>query len=88
MINLRRQPLFKMFAPKRKNRGTMWVSLIGLGLSAAVYGVTRGNRKDIAGSFQNVMKNFTQKNNVNLMGNAALTEFSEELLDSALRNKR
>lgn len=66
----------------------MWVSLIGLGLSAAVFGVTRGNRKDITVPFQNIRKNFSQKTNLNLMDNAALTEFSEELIESALTNKR
>jgi hypothetical protein len=87
MNNLLKQPFFKMFAPKRKSRGTMWASLIGLGLSAAVFGVTRGKRRDLTVPFQNVMKNFSSKTNLNLRDNAAITEFSEELLSSALRDK-
>ncbi|MFZ7942215.1 MULTISPECIES: hypothetical protein [Bacillaceae] len=87
MKSIRRQPFFKLFTPKRKSRGAMWASLVGIGLSAAVFGVTRGKRKDYALPFQNVVKNFAPKSNLNLMDNAALTEFSEELLESALKNK-
>lgn len=88
MRNLRRLPFFNLIMPKRKRRGAMWASLFGLGLSAAVFGVTRGKRKDIALPFQNVVRNFTPKTNINLMDNAALTEFSDELLESALNNRR
>jgi hypothetical protein len=83
-----------MFKRKRKSRGAMWASLFGLGISAAVYGITRGKGKISAPriqnmqSMQNMMKTFTPKTNINMMDNAALTEFSEELLESALRNKR
>ncbi|EKN65309.1 hypothetical protein BABA_20976 [Neobacillus bataviensis LMG 21833] len=88
MKSIRRQPFFKMFAPKRKSRGAMWASLLGIGVSAAVIGVTRGKRKDFALPLQNVVKNFSPKTNLNLMNNASLTEFSEELLESALKNER
>ncbi len=77
-----------MFARKRKSRGAMWASLLGIGLSAAVFGVTKGKRRDIALPIQNMVKNFTPKTNLNLMDNAALTEFSEELLMSALNNNK
>lgn len=86
MRSIKRQPFFKLFAPKRKSRGAMWASLLGIGVSAAVFGVTRGKRKDFALPFQNAVKNFSPKTNLNLMDNAALTEFSEELLESALKN--
>ncbi|MEH7502101.1 hypothetical protein V7152_08645 [Neobacillus drentensis] len=82
------QPFFKMFARKRKSRGTMWASLLGIGLSAAVFGMTKGKRKDLANPFQNMVKNFAPKTNLNIMDNAAITEFSEELLMSALNKKR
>lgn len=82
------QPFFKMFARKRKNRGAMWASLLGIGLSAAVFGVTKGKRRDLALPFQNMVKNMAPKTNLNLMDNAAITEFSEELLMSALNKKR
>lgn len=68
----------------------MWTSasLLGIGLSAAVFMVTKGKRKDLALPIQNIVKNFTPKTNLNFMDNAALTEFSEELLTSALNNKQ
>lgn len=88
MKSIKRQPFFKMFAPKRKSRGTMWASILGIGISAAFLGVTRGKSRDITRPLQNVIKNFSSKTNLNLMDNAAMTEFSEELLESALRNKR
>ncbi|MEH7009396.1 hypothetical protein V7087_01025 [Neobacillus niacini] len=79
------KPFFNMFGMKRKSRGTMWVSLLGVGISAAVFGITRGKRKNIAVPFQNVVQSFAPKNNLNI-NNTALAEFSEELLASALRN--
>lgn len=88
MRKIKYQSFFRMFAPKRKSRGAMWASLLGLGLSAAVFGVTKGKRKDIALPFQNLVKNFSPKTDLNMMNNAALSEFSEELLSSALENKR
>ncbi|MBO0962060.1 hypothetical protein J1P26_20345 [Neobacillus sp. MM2021_6] len=88
MKSIRKQPFFKLFAPKRKSKGALWASLLGIGVSAAVFGATKGKRKDIALPFQNVVKNFSPKTNLNLMNNAALTEFSEELMESALQNDR
>jgi hypothetical protein len=82
------QPFFNMFARKRKSRGAMWASLLGIGLSAAVFGVTKGKRKDLALPFQNVVKNFTANTNLHQMDNTAITEFSEELLMSALNKRR
>ncbi|MFJ5763021.1 hypothetical protein ACIQAA_28680 [Neobacillus sp. NPDC093182] len=78
-------PFFNMFGKKRKNRGTMWISLLGVGISAAVFGLTRGKRKNIVRPFQEVVQSFTPKKNINI-NNTALAEFSEELLASALRN--
>jgi hypothetical protein len=80
------KPFFNMFGRKRKGRGTMWVSLLGVGISAVVLGLTRGKRKNnITVPFQDVVQSFTPKNNMNI-NNTALAEFSEELLASALRN--
>jgi hypothetical protein len=79
------KPFFNLFGKKRKGRGTMWVSLIGVGISAAVFGLTRGKRKNIIQPFQDVVQSFTPKDNMNF-NNTALAEFSEELLASALRN--
>ncbi|MBT2656151.1 hypothetical protein J7E81_13100 [Bacillus sp. ISL-18] len=91
MKKMTRQPLFKLFTPKPKSRMPLWASLVGLGLSAAVFGITKGKRRDFARPFQNVMKNFSEKTNLpslNVMDNAALSEFSDELMESALTNKR
>ncbi|MGX6444222.1 hypothetical protein ACWM35_13475 [Neobacillus sp. K501] len=82
MRDILKLPFFNMFVKKRKRSGTMWASLIGLGLSAAVFGMTRGRRKDIALPFQQNM------NSRNGMTNLALAEFSEELLASALKNDK
>jgi hypothetical protein len=78
-------PFFNMFGVKRKSRGAMWVSLLGVGISAVVFGLTRGKRKNMVQPFQDVVQSFTPKNNINF-NNTALAEFSEELLASALRN--
>lgn len=74
-----------MFGKRRKSRGSMWISLLGVGISAAVFGLTRGKRKNIVQPIQDVVQSFTPKNNINI-NNTALAEFSEELLASALRN--
>lgn len=82
------KPIFNMFGNKRKSRGTMWLSLLGVGISAAVFGLSRVKRKNnIAVPFQDVIQSFTHKNNLNL-NNTAMAEFSEELLESALKNDK
>lgn len=86
MRNMKKQPFFNLFKKKRRTNGTFWVSLLGLGISAAVFGITKGKRKETTLPFQSIVKNFTQRN-VNKMDNTALTEFSEELLSSALNKK-
>lgn len=82
------KPFFNMFGKKRKSRGAMWASLLGVGISAAFFGLTRGKRNNIAVPFQDVVQSFTPKTNLNGMSNTALAEFSEELLTSALRNDK
>ncbi|AZU62914.1 hypothetical protein CHR53_17580 [Neobacillus mesonae] len=95
--NLKRMPLMKMFMPKRNNKGAIWASLAGIGIGAAVYGMTKGRRnnmalplrdsvKNMAGPIRDSVKNMVPKMNLNNMDNAALTEFSDELLASALNN--
>jgi hypothetical protein len=79
-------PFVSMFMNKRRGRGTMWASLLGLGVSAAILGMAKGRRRDLTPPFQNAIENFTPK--MGTMNTAALTEFSEELLASALNNKK
>lgn len=88
MRNISQLPYMDMFVKKRKKRGTMWASLFGLGLSAVLFGITRRRRSEIALPFQQVMKNFSPKNTFNGMNQVALTEFSDELLASALKNDK
>ena len=88
MKNRNLQPFLKLFKRKRKSRGALWASLFGLGISAAFFGVTRGKRKETALPFKSMTNAFAPKSDINFMNNAALTEFSEELLESALRNKK
>ncbi|WP_462411811.1 hypothetical protein [Neobacillus sp. Marseille-QA0830] len=115
MRSMRKMPFFNLFMPKQKSRGTMWASLLGLGISAAVFGLTRGKRQDMAlpitkvmnnmtssspnenrigqkqqdsGKMGNLVKNLAPNFNLNQMDNAALAEFSEELMESALNKKQ
>lgn len=69
-----------LFGKRKKNRGVMWASMIGLGVGAAAYGVSKSqNSKN---SLQNLMNTFTKQQNKNIqMPNyAAMTEFSEEII--------
>lgn len=113
-----KQPFFKMFSRKRSNKGAMWASLIGLGISAVMMKMNKGQKRDTnengfknvnsyangSGNtnsngnananpngvgkinFQNLMKNNPLKGNSSMMNDAALAEFSEELMSKALQN--
>lgn len=101
--SIRKMPIIKMFMPKRRKNGALWASLAGLGISAAVFGATKGKQKNFtlpfAGNMKNIapklnlkgannaVKNMVPKVNINSMDNTALAEFSEELLQSALNKK-
>lgn len=65
---------------RRKNRTVMWTSLIGLGVSAAAYGMNK-NRKngDLSRSIQTAMKSM-QNANVGRNMASAFNEFSKELM--------
>ncbi len=107
-------PFLNMFMPKQRSRGTIWASLLGIGISAAVFGLTRGKRQDLAQPISNALKtmapgkpsgntgnreqqdspkmgnlvkNLAPNFNLNQMDNAAIAEFSEELMESALNKK-
>ena len=53
----RKQNTFKMFGRKRNNRGMLWTSLFGLGVSAAAYGLRRKQNRNTLRPVQNVMNN-------------------------------
>ncbi|MED3625568.1 hypothetical protein [Neobacillus thermocopriae] len=101
----RRMPFHRLFRPKRRNRGSIWASVLSIGLSALVYGLTRGKGKKTMLPSTNAVKHFAPKLNregvtnavknmvppnlnINRMDNAALTEFSDELIKNAMNKKQ
>lgn len=90
MFNLlKKQSFMKRLMKRRKNnKGIMWLSLFTIGISSLLMGMRREQNNDAGQQpLQNMIKNFTSKRGMPLMNDAALTEFSEELLASALRKK-
>lgn len=76
----RRGPnILNMFGKRRNNRGMIWASLLGLGVSAAAYGLRRNRNTNILQPIQNVMKRFRTRTAGQMPNVATLTEFSEEL---------
>jgi hypothetical protein len=76
----RRKNRLKMFGTKRNNRGMMWASLLGLGVSAAVYGLGRNRNRNMLDPVQNVMNNIRTRTAGQMPNAAAITEFSKELV--------
>lgn len=76
----RRQTLFNMFGRRRNNRGMMWASLLGLGVSAAAYGLRRSRNKNMLQPLQNLMSNFRFQKSAQMPNMAGLTEFSKEII--------
>ena len=70
-----------MFGRKRNNSGMMWTSLLGLGVSAIAYGLSKSRNRNM----QNPVEHVTNRSRAqttqtaNPMLKAALAEFSEEL---------
>jgi hypothetical protein len=81
ILNIGRgQNMLKMFGRRRNNRGMMWASLLGLGVSAAAYGLGRNRNSNMLRPVQNVMNSIGTRT-AGLMPNAAAkTEFSKELV--------
>ncbi|MCQ6279963.1 hypothetical protein [Bacillus sp. EB600] len=76
----RRQPLLNMFGRRRNTNGMIWWgSLLGLGVSAAAYGLSRNQNKNMLAPFQNLMNNTRVGKNVQQLNMAGLTEFAKEL---------
>jgi hypothetical protein len=85
----RRQNILKMFGRRRNNRGVIWASMLGLGITAAAYGL-RGNRnRNMMRPIQNVMNNIRTQTAGNMPNVAAITEFAKELVPNvkSLTNK-
>jgi hypothetical protein len=76
-----------MLGRRRKNRAIVWTSLIGLGASAAAYGLKKNRRNiDLSRTIQNAM-NSMQKANMGRNMASAFSEFSKELAPTN-KNKR
>lgn len=89
MSMVKKQPFARMFTRKKSNKGFLWVSLISLGASAAVWGMTKGKKTDINRMpIKNMFKNLKINRDMPLMNDAALTEISNELMDKALDPKK
>ncbi|KAA6452190.1 hypothetical protein FZC77_13565 [Bacillus swezeyi] len=71
---------------RRRNRGTMWVTLLGLGISLAAFLFRRNGNNPV----QNLMKNFNQQTNSPNVASSLVNEFSNELTpnQNALNNKK
>jgi hypothetical protein len=76
----RKQNILKMFGRRRNNRGMLWASILGLGLSAAAYGFRRNRNRNMPNSVQNVMNNTRFGNIIPMPKMANLMEFSKELI--------
>jgi hypothetical protein len=81
LLNIgRRQSFYNMFGRRRNNRGIIWGSLLGLGLSLAVYGLGGNRNKNIMRPIQNFLNNFGMGKTTLTPNIAGLTEFSKELI--------
>jgi hypothetical protein len=76
----RRQNILKMFGRKRNNRGMMWASLLGLGVSAAAFGIRSNRNRNMLRPVQNVMNNIQTRTAGQMPNAAGITEFSNELV--------
>lgn len=81
----RRQTLLNMFGRRRNNNGIMWASVLGLGISAAVYGLTRNQNRGTQNPGQYLMNLFPMGKNVQTPNMAGLTEFAKELIPNKNR---
>lgn len=65
---------------RRKNRGMLWASLVGIGLSAAALGLGRNRDRNMLRPLRYAM-NRMKNRVVNQMPNtAAMTEFADEFM--------
>jgi hypothetical protein len=69
-----------MFGGRRNNSGLIWGSLLGLGVSAAAYGLSRNQKRNMLLPFQNLINNSRFGKNVQNPNIAGLTEFANELV--------
>ena len=67
----------------------VWASLLGLGVSAAAYGLRRNQNRNMLRPVQNAMNNIRTGTAGNMPNVAAITEFAKELVPDtkSLTNK-
>ncbi|MBS4189507.1 hypothetical protein KHA94_04675 [Bacillus sp. FJAT-49705] len=70
--------LQNIFGRRRNNRGMILASLLGLGVGAAAFGLSRNRNKNMMNPLQNIMNNLQTPFN-RQVPNAALTEFAKEI---------
>lgn len=82
------RPFLNIVRRRRNNRGIIWGSLLGLGVSAAVYGLTRNQNKKTFQPLQNIMNN-SRMGIFQVPKMAGLTEFAKEFVPNKtpLNNK-
>ncbi|USK72002.1 hypothetical protein [Peribacillus asahii] len=71
--------MLKMFGRKRNNRGMMWTSLLGLGVSAAAYGLGKNRNRNMQNPVEHVTNRSRTQTANPMLKAAALAEFSKEL---------
>lgn len=64
------------FGRRRRNKGVLWASLIGLGISAATYRFKKNRNPKM----QHFMNNMRTRNNIIPNMNNIIAEFSQELI--------
>ncbi|MBB6446689.1 hypothetical protein [Bacillus benzoevorans] len=70
--------LFKLFGRRKKSRGFLWASLIGLGVSAAAYGFKRKGNRRTDTSLENVLDTFRMQNSRFTPAAAGTAEIANE----------
>ncbi len=71
-----RQNFFDIFDKRRNNRGIIWASLVGLGISAAAFGLRKSGKRKLMNPLQNIMYDSPKRNATPIL----VTEFSKELV--------
>ncbi|WP_102275714.1 hypothetical protein [Cytobacillus massiliigabonensis] len=74
-----KQNMMKMFGRKKNNKGIVMASLLGLGISAAAYGLKRNQSSNMLRPIQKVMNSMQMGRNGDKQTNLALAEFAKEL---------
>ncbi|MEI5908928.1 hypothetical protein WAK64_17915 [Bacillus spongiae] len=81
----KRQNLFNMIGRRRNNKGILWASLFGIGISAVALGLRRNGNRNRITPLQTLMNNFQFRNNGQMpkMANS-LMEFSKEVVPNKI----